>query len=363
MAVTPLREFEPSPDWRRLRSSLMLEGEPDRVPLVELIVDQSVKNAFLGRPVATPADEVDFWYQAGYDYISLCPGYSVVAAGWEPKEGWRRSQVASAYGTGKQEISWGVEGKGLITSWQDFEQYPWPSLDEVDWSFFEYCMNPKNLPPGMKVIARAGDIFTHTWGLMGFEAFSFALVEDPELVAAIFQRIGEFIYGIFLREVELDTANVIMGLWYSDDIAYTGGLLCSPAVLRQHLFPWMKKIGDLARQIDGAYLYHSDGDLWQVMDDLAACGINALHPIEPKGMDAEEVKQKEGHRFCLCGNIELDRLSRGTPAEIDEMVRDRIEKLAPGGGYCVGSSNTVPYYVPLENYVAMQNAAFRYGAR
>jgi len=360
MSVTPLREFEPSPNWERLRAALMLDGQPDRVPLVELIVDQSVKAAFLGRPIATPADEVDFWYQAGYDYVSLCPGYNVIAAGWEPKDGWRHSQVASAYGSGVQDVGWGNEGAGLITTWDDFERYPWPTVDDTDWSFFQYCMDPANLPPGMKVIARAGDIFTHTWQLMGFNTFSFALVENPDLLAAIFRKLGEFIYSIFVREVELDTRGVIMALWYSDDIAYTEGLLCSPAVFREHLFPWMRRIGDLARSIGAAYLYHTDGRLWQVMDDLAACGINALQPLEPKAMDAVEVKRREGHRFCLCGNIEVDRLARGTPEEIEGLVRDRIERLGPGG-YCVGSSNTVPYYVPLENYVAMQNAAFRYG--
>lgn len=362
MPITPLREFEPSPDWERLRTALLLEGQPDRVPLVELIVDQSVKGAFLGRPLATPADEVDFWYQAGYDYVSLCPGYTVLAEGWQPKEGWRHSQVGSHYGSGRQDVGWGVEGAGLITTWDDFEQYPWPSPDDTDWSFFRYCMDPANLPRGMKVVARAGDIFTHAWGLMGFTTFSFALVEQPDLVATMIEKVGAFIYEIFVREVEMDREGVIMGLWYSDDIAYTEGLLCAPAVFREHLFPWMKKIGDLAHGFGGAYLYHSDGDLWQVMDDLAACGINALQPIEPKGMDAAEVKRREGHRFCLCGNVEVDRLSRGTPEEIDAMVRDRVERLGPGGGYCVGSSNTVPYYVPIENYVAMQNATFRYGA-
>ncbi|MBC7288232.1 MAG: nucleoside 2-deoxyribosyltransferase [Armatimonadetes bacterium] len=356
-----LRQFRPSPDWTRLRKALMLEGQPDRVPLVELIVNQPVKEAFLGRPIRSGADEVAFWYEAGYDYISLCPAYWVRAPEVVPKEGYRRSRVASFYGSGEAEVVWGTEGVGVITSMQEFEAYHWPTLDDVDWTVFDYCMDPRNLPEGMRVIARAGDIFTWTWQLMGMEYFCFALAENAELVEAMFQRIGSFIYSIFVEELERDRHGVIMGLWYSDDIAYTEGLFCHPDVFRRYLFPWMKKIGDLARERDLAYLYHSDGDLWQVLDDLAACGVNALQPIEPKGMDAVELKQREGHRFCLCGNIEVDRLARGTPEEIEALVRDRIEKLAPGGGYCVGSSNTVPDYVPLQNYVAMLNATFKYG--
>lgn len=339
----------------------MLQGQPDRVPLVELIVNQPVQEAFLGRPLRTYADQVDFWYQAGYDYISLCPAYWVRAPEAAPREGWRRSSVGACYG-GEREIVWGTEGTGIITTMADFDSYHWPTLDDVDWGLFRYCLDPANLPEGMKVIARAGDIFTWVWQLMGMQTFCFALVENVELVEALFDRIGQFIYDIFVREVEMDERDVILGLWYSDDIAYTEGLFAHPDVFRRYLFPWMRRIGNLARQKKAAYLYHSDGDLWQVMDDLASCGLNALQPIEPKAMNAEELKAREGHRFCLCGNIEVDRLARKTPAEIEALVRDRIEKLAPGGGYCVGSSNTVPDYVPLQNYVAMLNATFRWGS-
>ena len=72
-------------------------------------------------------------------------------------------------------------------------------------------------------------------------------------------------------------------------------------------------------------------------------------------------KEKVGDKLCLIGNIDLDRLSRGTPKEIELMVKDRIRTLAPGGGYCVGSSNTVAPFVKLENYKAMIDATFKYG--
>ena len=57
----------------------------------------------------------------------------------------------------------------------------------------------------------------------------------------------------------------------------------------------------------------------------------------------------------------MDRLVSGTPEEIDALVKDRIEALAPGGGYCVGSSNTIPSYVPFENYKALLDASLKYG--
>jgi uroporphyrinogen decarboxylase len=65
---------------------------------------------------------------------------------------------------------------------------------------------------------------------------------------------------------------------------------------------------------------------------------------------------------CLIGNIDLGHtLTRGTPEEVDREVTQRINEIAPGGGYCVGSSNSVADYVPIENYRAMVEAAFGYG--
>jgi len=79
-------------------------------------------------------------------------------------------------------------------------------------------------------------------------------------------------------------------------------------------------------------------------------------------MDIVEVKRRYAGRLCVIGNIDLGyTLTRGTPAEVEAEVRERIRTLAPGGGYCVSSSNSVTEYVPLENYKAMLAATLRYG--
>jgi hypothetical protein len=63
------------PNFDRLRTVLLLEGEPDRVPNAELHIDWQIKQAFLGRPIRTVQDDVDFWYRAGYDYVHLRANY------------------------------------------------------------------------------------------------------------------------------------------------------------------------------------------------------------------------------------------------------------------------------------------------
>ncbi|MGW8250995.1 MAG: uroporphyrinogen decarboxylase family protein [Anaerolineales bacterium] len=109
-------------------------------------------------------------------------------------------------------------------------------------------------------------------------------------------------------------------------------------------------------------IFHSDGLLDQVLPDIIAAGVDALHPIEPKCMDIAAVKKAYGDRLALVGNLDLGyTLTRGTPQEVRDEVRYLIQNVAPGGGYLLGSANSVTNYVPLENYQAMLEAALDYG--
>jgi len=337
--------YEPQPDFDRFLKTLRHE-EPDRVPLAELLMDREAKEAFLGRPVESVADDVEFWYRAGYDYIGLPPRLTF--------EYWRGEPLND--GMARHERHWGVESGGLVRNWRDLEEHPIPTLDDVDFSPFDEVAHC--LPPGMKVIGRYGDIFTTAWQMMGFTDFCYAIYQQEDFVAHIMNLLGELIYGMFETMAQYDCVGA---MWYSDDIAYAAGLMVSPDFLRKHLFPWMKKIGDLCRAKGIPYIYHTDGVLWEVMEDLIACGIDAIQPIEPAAMDIREVKRRYGDRLCLIGNVEVDLLARGTPEDVRREVRRLLREVAPGGGYCLGSSNTIAYYVKPENYRAMIEETFESG--
>ncbi len=340
------------PNFERLRTALFA-GQPDRVPLLELAIDVSIQEAFLGRPIRTPKDVVDFHIQAGYDAVRLAPKIDMNPAKLTPKGGERRSEATEL----DKERTWYNEGQGIITSVEDFERYVWPKPEDVDYSIFEEI--GRELPDSMMIIGQYGDIFTWIWEIMGFETFSFAIYENPELIDRMFAKVGGIVFNLFENMAAMDR---IGALWYSDDIAFKSGLLVSPDFLRKYLFPWMKKIGDLCRERDIPFIYHSDGKLYDVMEDILACGVNALQPIEPQAMDIRELKRKYRGRLCLIGNVDLEyTLTRGTPEEVVEEVKSLLRDVAPGGGYCVGSSNTVPNYVKPENYRAMVETTLRYG--
>jgi uroporphyrinogen decarboxylase len=344
--------MRPNPDYNRLLTTLR-GGQADRVPLLELIVDPEMRSAYLGRPIQTIRDDIEFWYQAGYDCFAVYPASPSL---WFFLDEMRSETIISDAHTATGRRRWASEGRGLVRDWADLERYPIPSIGEIDFSCFE-AAGPL-LPAGMGLIGAWGDIFTYAWEAMGFEEFSYALHEREDFVAHLFDGLGRLAVEIVERMLAYDAVKAI---WYSDDIAYRSGFLVSPAIYRRYLFPWVKRIGDLCRRSARPLLFHSDGVLWQVMDDLVDCGVSGLHPIEPVSMDIREIKRRCGNRLCIVGNVEVDTLARGTPDQVREQVRWLLREIAPGGGYCLGSSNTVPNYARLDNYRAMLEEAWQLG--
>jgi len=340
-----------APDFGRLKR-VLLGGKADRVPLMELGIDEGVMGQFIGRPIQTLEDKIDFYRRAGYDYIKLAPVINMNPGAALPQNGLRQS-AASALDRAR---TWGTESKGVITSWEEFERFQWAEVNDAALRWFDAA--EKAMPAEMRVIGQYGDIFTFTWEFMGFETFSFALVENPELVAAVFDRVGSIIYALFARMAEYETVG---GLFYSDDIAYFSGLMISPATLRRYLFPWMRKIAALCRERQMPFLYHSDGKLWEILDELIEVGVTTLQPIEPKAMEIREVKEKYGSRLGLVGSVDMDLLARGEPEAIRATVCSLIEEVGRRGGYCVGSGNSIPNYIPVANFRAMLETTWLHG--
>lgn len=325
------------------KKNLLLE-KSNYIPMAELGIHPEIKEKFLGRKIISLKDEIEFWYKAGYDYLKLQP-----KADFNPAKIGLSSET-SVKEDGTIQFNWATEGKGVISSFEEFEKYVFPSKNDFDYSNFEIVK--KDLPDGLGVIGQYGDIFTMTWELMGFENFSFSLFENPELIKAVNDKVGELILSMFEYFAQSENVDI---LWFSDDIAYTNGLLMSPEVLDEYFFPWLKKIGDLAKKYNKPLIYHTDGILYDVFDNIIECGVNAIHPIEPKAMNIGDVKSKYGDKLCLIGHVDVDLLSRGTIDEVISVIKKNIEIAWNNTGYCVGSGNSIPSYVNFENYLAMIN--------
>ncbi len=331
-----------NPNFNRLEKAVKYE-EADRLPLIELWIDPPVKAAFLGdvsedkldcrKPGFDLQKDIEFWYQAGYDYIRLSPQYEF------PKP-------------------WLNHPEARLTTLAEFEKYPWPSMDDVDFSSIEKAV--KYLPEGMRVIAAPqGGIYEEAWLTMGNEAFMLNLYQAPELIQKVCDAIGETLLKMFERFAQYEHVGA---LWLSDDIAYTEALIMSPETIRTYLIPWYERFAAVAHEHGKLFFFHSDGDLTPLLDDFIAIGFDAIHPIEPKAMDVLEIKKRVEGKLALLGSVDLDfPLSRGDPKDVESYVKKRIKLAAPGGGFAIGSSNSITHYVPLENYRSLLNSVKKYG--
>lgn len=340
------------PDFSRLECALSRE-EPDRVPLFEAEIAIPIQEWFLGREINSAEDEVEFYVRAGYDFVPVLPPF------FTPRLMRTASDAEGTMAEADRERAWLTESEGIIRTMADVEKFPWPDPDQVDFSSFQEMA--ALLPPKMKIIGMLSPaaIFGNTSQSMGLQNFSYALYDDPSVIEAMFEIIGSSYLKIAKKLVTMPKLGAV---FMSDDLAHTTGLLVSPAVYRKYVFPWYQKIGEVLANARLPFIFHSDGTLWPVLDDLADCGVKAIHPIEPQAMDIVEVKKKYGDRFCIFGNIDLDyTLTLGAVKDVEELVKKKIRELAPGGGWGLAASNSVPDYVKPENYRAMVESAKKYG--
>ncbi len=347
------------PDFDRFVAALE-HRETDRVPFAEAAVDYEIMGQFIGRSVSSDdlAAQVAFWTEAGYDFIPLTIG--MMTPGRVTEES-RISQVirqalVSDTADEDSDETWNLEKKAWIHGEEDYEAFPWEEAGKLDLRKFHEVQEV--LPAGMKIIALSGKIFTLSWMLMGFENLCMSLILNPQLVSKVIQKVAQI---QFQGLKEIASIPNVAAVWAVDDIAFKTGTMLSPQSLRQHIFPWYDEFGRLCRENDLHFLFHSDGLLWDVMDDLLALGIQGLHPIDPTCMDIVEVKDRVGERLCIMGNISNELLMDGTPEEVIELTRERIRVLAPGGGYCLAAGNSVPNWARIENYRAMLAAGAEYG--
>ena len=167
------------------------------------------------------------------------------------------------------------------------------------------------------------------------------------------------IYDVVIRRLlEFDRVKII---WGSDDMGFRGGPLISPDDLREFVFPGHKLMASLSHQAGRPYLLHSCGNLDLIMEDLIEkVGIDARHSFEDTIENVVAANKRYGKSIAILGGIDVDFLCRSSEQEIRSRVRQTLDECMPGGGYCLGSGNSVANYIPLDNYLVMLDEGRKY---
>jgi len=345
--------IKPEPDFGRFLDTLVLRKAYRRPPVFDFHVAKEHKARWLGREVRTAADEVEFWVKAGYDYVQC----TVFVRAVELEEAIEADQgQAASHGSNLAVIKGLEHFRSRRWSWQAAADGDLSAVrDRLEW----LGQLVKVLPEGMKIVLHTADVFTLAWEMIGFDEFCLRSIEEPQFVREVMDSLAAAQLNAARAAIEM-AGSAIGAVFYSDDIAYTEGLFMSPAFYRQFLFSVMRRFAEMGREVGAPMIYHSDGRLYDVMDDLYGVGVRGIQPLEPKSMDGLEIKRRWPGKFCLMGNVDLDLMSRGTEEQVERHVRERIERLNAGGGYMPGVSNTVPHYVRFENYLRMIETVYSY---
>jgi uroporphyrinogen decarboxylase len=355
----------PKPDAHGFIAGLLGHGGKGRVPLVEYIVDEVVMRpiveGLLGRRWAAVGNDrdsqrayldnvIDFWYRMGYDFVRFEQGLPL------PE---RMQVIADAAPQSDKDRAWPDEHHGAVTSWDDFERYPWPKVEEFDFFPFEYLS--RHLPEGMGLItSHGGGVFEHLSWIMSFEGLCSALFDDPALVRAIADRLGDLMTKFYRHILGLDN---LIAVFPGDDMGYRSATMISPDALRKIVLPWHKRFASMAHERGLPYFLHSCGRITAIMEDLINdVGIDGKHSYEDAIMPVQDFQMQYGHRTAVLGGLDINILSGATAEEVRTHVRFLVETCGPRGRYAIGSGNSVPSYVPVENYLTMIDEAHRCAA-
>ncbi len=203
-----------------------------------------------------------------------------------------------------------------------------------------------------------GELFETAWRLRGFDNFLVDLVARKPLAHYLLDQLTALLIhnALILAQAGVDV------LLLDDDVAMPTGLLIGLATWREFFKPRLGDVIRLAREAspDLLIFYHSDGDFTQLVPDLIEIGVNAINPIQPDCMDAWTIKREFGDRLALWGTVgSAWRWDHGTPGEIRDEVRERIETLGPDGLLLAPAYDLD--FAPFANVVAFCEAVDEFG--
>ncbi len=263
---------------------------------------------------------------------------------------------------------WGIKSlQGSSAPMRDFRkiddlyEYPFP---DVGASYrYEHLLQEvrqikeKGLPA---VSGYECGTFEQLWALRGMDNFLVDLLEEPEFLTPLIEKVSDLKAQIAAGYAKAD----VDILWTGDDLGSEIAMLMNPEVWRKHLKSCVRKIVKSAKAIkpDVLVAFHSDGYIEPIIPDLIEVGVDILQAVQPECMDIAKLKAKYGDRLSFWGTIGTQNtMAFGTPEEVKKEVKERIMTVGKGGGLCIGPSHTLEPPTPWENIVAFFEAVEAFG--
>lgn len=346
--------LDPAVEGRILAA--MRHEEGDRVPIWDYLDNRGIVDYFCpgwtdyGEAMATVYRELG---------IDLCRGYG---ASYAPAD----NGATEGAPDGVQRRISGQSNwvtRYPIGSMDDLRNYTEEPLDEgwirehwIGW----WRREKERFEPHTMIVPGAGCGFHDTFGLMGQQLFSYAIYDAPAEIERVLEIKTESAVRLSRAAAE---ARLCPIYFIGDDVAYKGKLLFSPAFLRRTFIKSLRRVIEPVKAAGMTVVFHSDGYVMDILDDLLDAGIDGLNPIEPiAGMDIGLLKRRYGKRLILVGNVDCSQaLPLGSVQDVVEATKACLREAGRGGGLFIGSSSEIVPSTPVQNILAFYDACRTWG--
>jgi len=255
---------------------------------------------------------------------------------------------------------------------RDIERYPWPDpLDPARYENLSQRVDQVVLGERRGVVLgrmHAG-MWEHAMWMRGYERFLSDMALNPKLVHAIMSKQLELKMQYWGRVLELVTDHTLV-ISTADDLGSQQGLLVSLDMYKKLIWPYHKRLFEFLKRKAKAKVYiffHNDGAIYDTIPLLIEAGVDILNPwqVNCRGMDdTKRFKREFGSELTVWGgSCDTQRVMPfGTPQEVRDETRRRIEDLAPGGGFVFAPIHVIQGEVPPANVMAWWETLQEYGA-
>ena len=302
-------------------------------PLYRVLAGKQTEKCNADGPYNRERLVIRAYHNAGYDYAPV-PG----------------SRFSFPSGTHQQIQTRSLNEGGTIKDRKGFEEYPWPEPDAFDYNMLAELAD--DLPEGMKLITYGpGGVLENVIALTGFDNLCWLMADDPKLTKEIFDAVGNRLLRHYQKVLKNETVGAIIS---NDDWGFKTQPMLSPADMRKYVIPWHRQIVAAAHKADRPAILHSCGNLDSLMNDIIDdIGYDAKHSYEDAIKPVEDAYEELHGRIAVLGGIDLDFITRSTPDQVYRRSCAMLERVGDRGAYALGTGNSVPEYIPHENYFAM----------
>lgn len=234
------------------------------------------------------------------------------------------------------------------------ERIKWPGRDFVDIEANVKAAKEAR-ETGLAVYGGGwASLFTNSRSIMGEEHLLISLIDNPELVSTLIERLTDFYIDV--NEVYFQVCSKYIDVFYfGSDFGTQNSMFISREMFCKFFKPNFKRLVEHAKGFGLKVMYHTCGAVTSITNDLIDCGIDILDPVQVSaaGMEPALLAEKFKGRIAFHGGISTQTtLPFGTPEEVrDEMIR-LINTLGPTG-LIAGPDQDMIGDIPLENIEMM----------